>query len=267
MVRNAPKYTFTGLTLADIHSTSNSFTYDNKVYKVSEFAGQPGNSSLYMNYIGNPEDGHFLYVSYAVFSESYLKSATDTTHVDFYHISIIDLTNNIYFTIKVNVPTGFDDDAIFMTLNYVTYDTLGNPKENAVSIYAIVDSEGGNLYIPQYELSMLPSGYYTFTMELAPGYKVSYTASRLNNISSAAATYADDHEGAYFPPSSVVPIQIDLVFTVEVDSNAISTTNLWGMGTSSTETVKATYFGAAATITQKNTEAEVGVNLVNLVSS
>lgn len=267
MVKNTPVHTFSGLTLDEIHSSDNSFTVSGNTYKISEFAGKPGNSSLYMNYIGNPEDGHFWYVSYAVFSESYLKSSTDKTHVDFYHISIIDLTNNIYYTIKVNVPTGFENDAIFMTINYVTYDSLGDPKENAVSIYAIVDSENSSVYIPQYELAMLPSGYYTFTLELAPGYKVSYTASRLNNINGSQAIYGENHEGAYFPPSSVVPIQIDLVFTVEVDQEAITTTNKWGMGTSSTETATATYKGAAATITQKQSSCDVNTNLVNLVSS
>ena len=89
----------------------------------------------------------------------------------------------------------------------------------------------------------------------------------MNNINSSQAKYREDHKGAYFPPSSVVPIQIDLVFTVEVDQEAITTTNKWGMGTSSTETATATYSGAAATITQKSTSAEVNTNLTNLVSS
>lgn len=237
--KNSTVYNFTNLTLDKIHSDTNTFTASSKTYKISEACGKPSNSSLYMNYIGDPAEGHFWYVSYAVFSESYLKSTSDVTSVDYYHISIVDLTNNIYFTIKVNVPNAFLQNAIYMNINYVTYDNENNPIQSSVAVYAIESSEA-NVYLTQYQLSMLPSGYYTFTLELSPGYKVSYTANRPNKLGSNVDQH-EGHDGAYLPPSSIVPIEIDLEFTVEVDQEALEASNKWGIGTSSTTTIVATF--------------------------
>ena len=232
-----PDATLTGVTLENIHSSSNTFTMSTKTYKISEYCGQPGNSSLYMNYIGDPKDGHFWYVSYAIFSESYLNSKSDTESVDYYHISIIDKTNNIYFTIKVNIPVGFTDNAIYMSINYITYDG-NNPVENSVAVYAI-ESDETRVFYTQYQLAMLPTGYYSFTLELPLGYKVTYTASRTNKKDMPGDDHNGEHTGTYLPPSSVVPIEIDLEFNVLVDTSLQGSTNTWGMGTTSTRTITA----------------------------
>ena len=234
---NTPFATLTNVTLSSIHSTNNTFTKNSITYKISQYCGQTGNSSLYMNYIGDPKDGHFWYVSYAVFSEAYLDTK-DSTSVDYYHVSIIDLTNNIYFTITVNIPEGFTQNAIYMNINYVTY--VDNQEvKSSVAIYAI-ESDTTNVFVPIYQLSMLPSGYYTFTLELPNGYTATYTASRPNKKGTGSDSHQEEHEGSYLPTSSIVPIQIDLVFTVTA-SNQSSSSDSWGMGTTSTSTVKATY--------------------------
>jgi len=234
---NTPFATLSNVTLSSIHSTNNTFTKNSITYKISQYCGQTGNSSLYMNYIGDPKDGHFWYVSYAVFSEAYLDTK-DSTSVDYYHVSIIDLTNNIYFTITVNIPEGFAQNAIYMNINYVTY--VDNQEvKSSVAIYAI-ESDTTNVFVPIYQLSMLPSGYYTFTLELPNGYTATYTASRPNKKGTGSDSHKEEHEGSYLPTSSIVPIQIDLVFTVTA-SNQSSSSDSWGMGTTSTSTVKATY--------------------------
>lgn len=235
---NTPYATLSNVTLSSIHSSNNTFTKNNVTYKISQYCGKTGNSSLYMNYIGDPKDGHFWYVSYAIFSEAYLDTR-DTTSVDYYHVSIIDLTNNIYFTIAVNIPQGFTQNAIYMNINYVTY-VDNDPVESSVAIYAI-ESTTTNVFVPIYQLSMLPSGYYTFTLELPNGYTVTYQASRENKKDiSGFDGHPNEYDGSYLPASSIVPIQIDLVFTVTT-SNQSSSSDNWGMGTTSTSTVKATY--------------------------
>lgn len=240
-VKRTAIHTFTDLTLQEIHSTGkNSFTADGKKYVVSSSAGEESNASLNMNYIGSPRDEHFWYVSYAVFSESYLKNSNDVTHVDFFHIAIVDLTNNVYFTIKVNVPDSFNLNAIYLNINYITYDEMNQPSTTSVAVYAIRSAQGSLVFETQYDLAMLPSGYYTFTLELPGGYLVTYKASG-NNKQGTQTDPHPGHTGTYLPPSSVVPIQIDLEFTVAEDNSEQTGTDNWGIGTSSTTTVTATY--------------------------
>lgn len=231
-------------TLANIHNLS--FSYEGSTYKVSSVAGQTGNTSLNMDYIGDPKDGHFWYVSYVVFSEAYIKDSS-VTNANFYHISIVDLTNNVYFTISVNVPEAFvtKASAIYLTISYVTYDGE-TATTSSLSVYAIApsdaNSDGTYTFKTQYSLSMLPSGYYKFYLELPHGYTVTYSAYRNskeidNNLS--GSTYESDNEGSFVPPSSIVPQQIDLVFSVVAAE--LADTSTWGAGTESTTTQTASF--------------------------
>lgn len=225
--------------LKNIHSLS--ITVGGKTYYVSKYAGKKGNVSLNMNYIGNPSDGHFWYVSYAVFSESYLYKDSDTASINYYHISIVDLTNNIYFKIKVNTDKQFENSAIYLTISYVTYDKDNNQISNTLSCYAIKLNELNNdiyTFTTQYDLAMLPSGYFKFYLELPHGYSVTYTASKENKLTNTD-TYYEDNKGSYLPPSSVVPQQIELIFNVK-ETTDISN-SLWGEGTTSTVTKEAEY--------------------------
>ena len=225
--------------LKNIHSLS--ITVGGKTYYVSKYAGKKGNVSLNMNYIGNPSDGHFWYVSYAVFSESYLYKDSDTASINYYHISIVDLTNNIYFKIKVNTDKQFENSAIYLTISYVTYDKDNNQISNTLSCYAIKLNELNNdiyTFTTQYDLAMLPSGYFKFYLELPHGYSVTYTASKENKLTNTDTHY-EDNKGSYLPPSSVVPQQIELIFNVK-ETTDISN-SLWGEGTTSTVTKEAEY--------------------------
>ena len=225
--------------LKNIHSLS--ITVGGKTYYVSKYAGKKGNVSLNMNYIGNPSDGHFWYVSYAVFSESYLYKDSDTASINYYHISIVDLTNNIYFKIKVNTDKKFENSAIYLTISYVTYDKDNNQISNTLSCYAIKLNELNNdiyTFTTQYDLAMLPSGYFKFYLELPHGYSVTYTASKENKLTNTDTHY-EDNKGSYLPPSSVVPQQIELIFNVK-ETTDISN-SLWGEGTTSTVTKEAEY--------------------------
>lgn len=234
-----------GYTLSTIHNVS--FTYDDgSTYKVSSSAGAAGNASLNMDYIGDPLDGHFWYVSYAVFSEAYIKDS-NIENVNFYHISIVDLTNNVYFTIKVNVPESFvfEATAIYITISYVTYDENGK-ETNTMSVYAAkpddANEDGSYTFETMYSLSMLPSGYFIFYLELPHGYSVTYSAYRNNKIidnNLTNAEHAPENTGSFVPPSSIVPQQIDLVFNVE--SSQSSNTSTWGVGSESTTTCVAEF--------------------------
>ncbi len=224
--------------LKNIHNLS--FTSNGKTYKVSKSAGSEGNVSLNMNYIGNPSDGHFWYVSYAVFSESYINKDDDTTSINFYHISIVDLTNNIYFKIKVNTDSSFENSAIYLTVSYTTYDK-GQEVKNTLSCYAIKptakNDDGTYTFTTQYDLAMLPSGYFKFYLELPHGYSVTYTSSKNNRLAENDPNY-ENNKGSYLPPSSVVPQQIELTFNVE-KTNDNSSNSIWGEGTTSTVTKEA----------------------------
>lgn len=229
-----------GTELKNIHNPD---YIENTNYRVSQYSGREGNVSLNMNYIGNPSDGHFWYVSYAVFSESYIYNDSDTSSINFYHISIVDLTNNIYFTIKVNVPSTFQNYAIYLTVSYITYDKSGNTINNTLSCYVIkptIQNEDGTYtFTTQYDLAMLPSGYFKFYLELPHGYSVTYTSSKENRLTSTDSHY-EENKGSYLPPSSVVPQQIELTFNVS-ESNNDTSNSVWGEGNTSAITKEAEY--------------------------
>ena len=129
------------------------FIYEGKEYTLNALAGTTNseNISLYMDYIGNPAEGHFWYISYAVFSEYYLQNGItdvngdgedDLGAVKYYHISIIDATNTIYFEVDIYAATDFEINEVYLTIAENIYDVTNTyTGSRQISGYAIQDYE------------------------------------------------------------------------------------------------------------------------------
>ncbi|MBP5242799.1 MAG: hypothetical protein J6Z36_03815, partial [Clostridia bacterium] len=86
-------------------------------------------------------------------------------------------------------------------------------------------------------LQVLPNGYFYFYVDLPSGYKATYviTNGKANNI--ATATYADENEGAYVPPSSIVTQTIKVAIIIDHAANDDS--SVWAEKISDTYTKQA----------------------------
>ncbi len=126
-------------------------TYDGNTYVMADYAGNTdisnsdsSNISLYMDYIGDPLDDHFWYISYVVFSEYYLNNGItdknsdkidDLGAVRYYHISIVDASNTVYFDVSLYAPDNFKLDDIYITFAENVYDTSNNLTSYQMSCY------------------------------------------------------------------------------------------------------------------------------------
>ncbi len=141
----------TDITTYNAKTSDSGFTFDGKTYTISQLAGTTNseNVSLFMDYIGNPAEGHFWYVSYAVFSEYYLQNGiTDENNdgqddlgaVKYYHISIIDATNTIYFEVELYAAEDFEINEVYLTIAENIYDTTNvYTGSRQISGYAVQD--------------------------------------------------------------------------------------------------------------------------------
>lgn len=202
-------------------------TTETKYYKHSSAGKATDNTSLYMDYIGTPLDDHFWYVSYVVFSEDSLKTE-NTKYVKYYHLALIDLTNNLYFDIQVNAPLDLKLDSIYFTFaaEHVATQTDGVYISKQLSVYVKnTNDDDNNIYLIDREISFLPTGYYYFYLDLPNGYKVTYEITNGKTNKNDGSIYKD----AYYPPSSIVTQKISIVFTVVKDTGS---SEIWGVSTS-----------------------------------
>ena len=242
------------VTLSNIQITKSQFTYDGKTYEViKDEVGKPtNNSSLYMDYIGNPEENHFWYVSYVVFSESYIRSSNNA-NVKYYHIALIDTSNNVYFEVKIIVPNSFDVTNKFSTvyLSIVGYHyqkDSTDPTRVEVGCYGInptLNTTTNNYeYTLRYSVQILPSAYYYFYIDLPGGYKAQATITdpAKASVRKASGTpdyqgHGADYDGAYLPPSSIVAQRVPVTINVTADSS--EETNNWAITSTDVYTRKA----------------------------
>lgn len=217
--------------IATVNQNKGSFTYNGNNYAIHSSAGKPtDNTSLYMDYIGTPLEDHFWYVSYVVFSEDALHT-TDNTNIKYFHLSLIDLTNNIYFDIQVNAPKEFELQDIYVTFaaSGVATQTEGVTTSKQLSAYVTesdTTQDDYDIYLLDNEIQILPSGYYYFYLDLPNGYKASY---EITNDKDNRNQDEENYPGAYLPPSSIVTQRICITFTIEVDSESA---DIWGVSTS-----------------------------------
>ena len=239
-------------------TTGITVTIDGTTYTLSraEFGKPTNNSSLYMDYIGNPVEDHFWYVSYVVYSENYIKSANNT-YVKYYHIALIDRSNNVYFEIDVIVPVDFDItkfDSLYLLINgfYLADKTTMTFSELSVGAYVhdpldyTLNSVAKKRYTLRYSIQMLPSAYYYFNIDLPVGYQAEATVTNKTNAIGIGdylggnpdnADHTLTYDGAYLPPSSIVAQVVKL--TINVTEGAASETNVWGIQSSDVYTRRA----------------------------
>ncbi len=236
--------TWDGVSSSDVsfNQDTKEIAYDGKTYEVSNLAGttSAANSSLYMNYIGNPladsnieddiNDSHFWYVSYVVFSEDALSNGTNK--IQYYHVSMIDLENTNYFVFTVSSPSDLELTSIYLTLVYNVYDSKEeNYQTKSLSLFVNYDREN-NKYYAVYDITLLPRGYYYFTISLPNGYEAYYevTNGKVNTNNN------ENELGAYLPPASIIIQEIDISITITKTDETVG--DIWGLGTTSTQSVR-----------------------------
>lgn len=256
---------------AEEDPTLTTFTTGGKTYSISEVAGSTDvtsennkNLSLYMDYIGTPLDDHFWYVSYVVFSEYYLnkgKTDANTDGVDdlgavrYYHISIVDASNTVYFDVSLYAPENFKLDDIYLTFAEDVYNDKGvklrdtqlscyveKQKNGNDLIYGTANTDVAGLVLYKLKLSMaaMPAGYFYFYVDLPNGYGAICYTTRANEINNNT-TPGSNYPGSYLPHASIIPITIGLKIIVSELTGESS--SVWAVNTSDLYTRKITYSG------------------------
>lgn len=217
-------------------------TIDGTLYHVSSYAGSTSttnNSALYMDYIGTPLDNHFWYVSYIVFSESYLRNTptgdvANNGGVKHYHVSLIDTTNNIYFDVEIDTPTDYALNSVYMTITENIYSKQSGESDvtkRNIQISAYARKQTAGVYKLEYNLQVLPAGYFYFYVDIPGGYVATYeivTPGKSNQLS--GSPYESENEGAYVAPSSIVTQKIGLKITIAPGTDEDDSS--WGLKTS-----------------------------------
>ncbi len=219
-------------------------------YTVSEYAGDAtNNDSLFMDYVGTPVDGHFWYVSYVIFSEDYLDGSRLAGNIRYYHISIIDLTNNIQFYVKVYAPSDFTLTDIYLTISENIYKN-SESSTRQISAYAQnlnsaiydgnrTDIKNYKLYTLRYDLQTLPQGYFYFFVDLPEGYIAKSYTSMANELD--GDDYETEEAGSFLPHTSIITQKVNLEIIInkgtEIDNSA------WAISTSDIYTIQANYEG------------------------
>lgn len=233
------KHTYTSnFTTLDATTSENAnfdgYTIDSRAGKVND------NQSLYMDYIGNPCENHFWFVSYMVFSESALNGDFSSGNIRYYHISIIDATNTVYFEVELYAPESLSLSSLYLTISENIYNDLGVKTSQQISGYLNKTEETNDDGLYKYTLGIklqtLPKGYFYFYIDLPQGYSAKVTADMLNQLDKTASPGSNE-EGSFLPFTSIVPKTIKLTFTVSEGDNAGN--GSWGLTTTDIVTVKA----------------------------
>lgn len=281
-------YTSTFNTLAAEKNPSlTTFSYDlendgtAETYTIASFAGSTDisdennkNISLYMDYIGTPLQDHFWYISYVVFSEYYLsKGMTDKNNdgvddlgaVRYYHISIVDASNTVYFDISLYAPEDLDLNEIYLTISENLYDGVtptGSAQiscylekcydENNDPIYGTkTDDSGLVLYQLRvnYSMAAMPAGYFTFYVDLPNGYGAICYTSKENKLDKTTAPGSSNTK-SFLPHTTIIPITVGLRILVSELTGA--DTSVWAVNTSDLYTRQVDYKGEEPTNNANN---------------
>nr|MCR5112935.1 hypothetical protein [Acholeplasmatales bacterium] len=242
-------------------ATQNAASITVNGYTLADYAGDPtDNSSLYMDYLGNPLENHFWYVSYVVFSEAALHGDDAAGTTRYYHISIIDATNTVYFEVELYAPETFAEvtknQTLYMTISENIYNDTTKTGTRQISGYLVANTDtNGNLvkdtdsnshtyglvlYTLRIKLKPLPKGYFYFYVDLPNGYVVSATTDMANQINTGSVPGSLE-EGSFLPFTSIITKTIYLEFIVSAGSEDDS--SVWAVTTSDIYTRKATYAG------------------------
>lgn len=240
-------------------------------YSIASFAGSTDvtsmdnkNISLYMDYIGDPLDDHFWYISYVVFSEYYLnKGMTDKNNdgvddlgaIRFYHISIVDASNTVYFDVSLYAPIDFKLDEIYLTFAENVYientykgsyqlscylEKAKDEEGNLIYGAANTEEEGLVKYILKFSMAALPAGYFTFSLDLPNGYGAICYTNKVNELDKTKEPGMSNAD-AYLPHTTIIPITIGL--KIIVSELTEGTASVWAVNTSDLYTRKINFKG------------------------
>ena len=251
-------------------------TNDAKDYVPTEANAKPvatsagnatNNTSLYMDYVGTPIDGHFWYVSYVIFSEEKLQGGTSAGNIRYYHISVIDATNTIQFNVNIyvtNTLSTSDLADIYLTIAENIYDGTTKTSERQISAHAIpyvvestqqtadgtTETASGctlsgtyNVYTLKYTLQTLPKGYFYFYVDLPNGYVAKAYTDMDNQISTSTEPGASE-DGAFLPKTSIITVKVAL--DLVIDAGTADDSSVWAVKTSDIYTVQASYTAQAS---------------------
>lgn len=221
--------------VANISIINKDFTYNGLNYTLNQYSGMASNDnmSLYMDYIGTPEENHFYYVDYIILSEEAINIAS-STNFKLYHIALVDSSNTIYFDVTVTGPLSLDLNSIYLSIyNYEaqekTAGTSGYDKGalNSQISNFIEYSETINdvkYYYLMQNLQVLKRGFFYFYLDLPDGYACEYEITSRNK----GNTYnLEGDKASYLPPASIVTQRISLTINV-IDYTTTDVT--WGEG-------------------------------------
>lgn len=204
--------------------------YNGVDYKINEYVGVATNANvdLFMNFVSEEsEDLDDLYfVDYVIYAEAFTEGSN---YYKNYHISVIDLTNSIYFTFTINDKTNnqlYKDKKIFV--QFVCYD--GSDKTNdadykPTKVLHIINSyvkfdEETNAFVISNSFQALPYGYYYIYLDLMDGTDATYTitdTSKLNKDNQL-------NDNSYIPPTSIITQRINLT----IDITDVANNVIWG---------------------------------------
>ena len=207
-----------------------------------------------MDYVGTPLDGHFWYVSYVVFSEDYISGGDTRGNVRYYHISIIDATNNVQFEVTVYADTIFSEADIYLTISENTYKKTNDVKnitgKRQISAFADDSSEtytgarasiaGFKIYKLKYDLQTLPGGFFYFYVDLPDGYVAEAYTDKTNNLSNSDVTNLKQN-GAFDPATSIITVKIKLEIVIK--KGTAQDSSAWALNTTDIYTRQAEYIG------------------------
>lgn len=204
--------------------------YNGVTYKINQYVGMQTNANvdLFMNFVGEEsEDLDDLYfVDYVVYAEAFVPSSQ---YYKNYHISVIDLTNSIYFTFSINDKTNnkdYTDKQIFV--QFICYDCSEKTGEkdykptkilHVINAFAKYDIET-NSFVIENAFQALPYGFYYIYLDLLDGHEASYTITDTSKINSDNQL----NDNSYIPPTSIITQRINL--TIDIIDATIS--NNWG---------------------------------------
>lgn len=230
-------------------------------YTLSDECGKLTSSALYMDYIGTPVENHFWYVSYVVFSEAALHGELDEGNMRYYHISIVDAVNTIYFEVKLYAPADFaaieKNQTLYMTISENIYNDTTKTSTRQISGYLVAQTDedgdfvtgtdshnnGLVLYKLRFKLQTLPRGYFYFSIDLPNGYVVTATTDMKNQLYKSNITAED---GSFLPYTSIITKTVQLEFVVREGEDEAA--KAWAIATSDIYTRDATYIEGYRTV-------------------
>lgn len=205
-------------------------TYNNVQYKINEFVGEATNANvdLFMNFVSEESSDldDLYFVDYVVYAEAFTKGSN---YYKNYHISVIDLTNSIYFTFTINDKTDkqlYKDKKIFV--QFVCYDssdktTDANYKPSKVlhiiSAYAKFNEET-NAFVIENSFQALPYGYYYIYLDLQDATDAIYTITDKTKLNKDNQL----NDNSYIPPTSIITQRINLSIDIIDSTSEI----IWG---------------------------------------